>query len=283
MDHLTNRTGQTVHPSETGGHDASGHDASGHDASGHDAGRRLLRWELLLVFAITLGLSAMRSLLSLVESLLEPGPLADQAVALNAPAARADLIDLGFQLLRVLQLAAWGGLGAYLIVRGGLRLREIGLARTPDRRDWGYGALLASVIGIPGLGFYLVARAAGANLTVLPSTLDDTWWRLPVLVLAAAANAWAEELLMVGYLVTRLRQLRFGGYAALAVSAVLRGAYHLYQGFGGFAGNLVMGLVFGWVWQRSGRLWPLVIAHTVIDVVAFVGYAALHERVGWLP
>jgi len=278
MDHLTNRTGQTVHPPETGDHDASGH-----DASGHDAGRRLLRWELLLVFAITLGLSAMRSLLSLVESLLEPGPLADQAVALNAPAARADLIDLGFQLLRVLQLAAWGGLGAYLIVRGGLRLREIGLARTPDRRDWGYGALLASVIGIPGLGFYLVARAAGANLTVLPSTLDDTWWRLPVLVLAAAANAWAEELLMVGYLVTRLRQLRFGGYAALAVSAVLRGAYHLYQGFGGFAGNLVMGLVFGWVWQRSGRLWPLVIAHTVIDVVAFVGYAALHERVGWLP
>ena len=34
-------------------------------------------------------------------------------------------------------------------------------------------------------------------------------------------------------------------------SAVLRGSYHLYQGFGGFVGNIVMGLVFGRVWQRT--------------------------------
>jgi membrane protease YdiL (CAAX protease family) len=250
-------------------------------AAGQD--NRLLRLELLVVFAITLGLSAVRSLLSLLDSLLQPGPLSNQSVALNAPAARADLIDLAFQLARVLQLAAWGGLGGYLLVRGGVRLAAVGLRWRPDRRDAAYGALLAAVIGVPGLGLYLVARAAGANLTVLPTVLNDTWWRLPVLVLAAAANAWAEELLMIGYLLTRLRQLRYGRYAALVISAVLRGGYHLYQGFGGFAGNLAMGLIFGWTWQRTGRLWPLVIAHTVIDVVAFVGYAALHNRVGWLP
>ena len=248
-----------------------------------DATQRLLRLELLVVFAITLGLSALRSLLSLLESLLEPGPLSAQSVALNAPAARADLIDLAFQLTRVLQLFAWGGLGAYLLVRGGMRLREVGLGRRLDGRDIGYGLALAAAIGVPGLGFYLVARAVDANLTVLPSVLDDTWWRLPVLVLAAAANAWAEEVLMVGYLLTRLRQLRFGRCAALAVSAVLRGAYHLYQGFGGFLGNLAMGVVFGWAWQRTNRLWPLVIAHTTIDVVAFVGYAVLRGKVGWLP
>lgn len=244
---------------------------------------RLLKLELLVVFAITLGLSALRSLLSLLESLLQPRPLSEQSVALNAPAAQADLIDLAFQLTRVLQLVAWGGLGAYLLVRGGMRLREVGLGRRLDVRDLGYGAALAAAIGIPGLGLYLVARAAGANLTVLPSVLDDTWWRLPVLLLAAAANAWAEEVLMVGYLLTRLRQLRVGRHTALLASAVLRGAYHLYQGFGGFLGNLVMGLIFGWVWQRTNRLWPLVIAHTVIDVVAFVGYALLRGRVGWLP
>jgi membrane protease YdiL (CAAX protease family) len=244
---------------------------------------RLLRYELLVVFAITLGLSAVRSLLSLLESLLAPGPLSEQSVALNAPAAQTDLIDLALQLTRVLQLFAWGGLGAYLLVRGGIALRDVGLGRRLDGRDVGYGVALAAAIGIPGLGFYLVARAVGANLTVLPSILDDTWWRLPVLLLAAAANAWAEEMLMVGYLLTRLRQLRYGRYAALVISAVLRGGYHLYQGFGGFAGNLIMGLVFGWVWQRTNRLWPLVIAHTVIDVVAFVGYAGLRGRVGWLP
>jgi membrane protease YdiL (CAAX protease family) len=245
--------------------------------------RRLIRIELVVVFAITLGLSAMRSLLSLTESLLAPEPLASQSVALNAPAAQADLIDLGFQLLRVLQLVGWGALGAYLLVRGGMRLREVGLRRRPDGKDWTYGLGLAAVIGLPGLGFYLVARAVGANLTVLPSVLDDTWWRLPVLVLSASANAWAEEMLMVGFLLTRLRQLRVGPYQALAVSAVLRGAYHLYQGFGGFVGNIIMGLVFGWAWQRTNRLWPLVIAHTVIDVVAFIGYALLRGTVSWLP
>ncbi|HEY0637199.1 MAG TPA: CPBP family intramembrane glutamic endopeptidase [Pseudonocardiaceae bacterium] len=243
----------------------------------------MLRLELLVVFAITLGLSAARSLLSIIESLLAPEPLSEQSVALNVTASQADLIDLAFQLLRVLQLFAWGGLGAYLLVRGGMRLREVGLGRRLDRRDWAYGLGLAALIGLPGLAFYLVTRALGVNLTVLPSALDDTWWRAPVLVLAAAANAWAEEVLMVGFLLTRLGQLRVGRWGALAGSAVLRGAYHLYQGFGGFAGNVIMGLVFGYLWQRTNRLWPLVIAHTVIDVVAFVGYALLRGKVGWLP
>ncbi|HET8641536.1 MAG TPA: type II CAAX endopeptidase family protein [Pseudonocardiaceae bacterium] len=243
----------------------------------------MLRAELLLVFGITLGLSGLRSLLRLVESLSEPEPLSEQAVALNAPAARADLIDLAFQLTGVLQLAAWGGLGVYLLLRGGTRLADVGLRRRPDGRDWLYGAGLAALIGIPGLGLYLVAHALGVNLAVLPSTLDDTWWRLPVLVLSAAANSWAEEVLVVGYLLTRLRQLGFGRPGALAISAVLRGSYHLYQGFGGFVGNVVMGLVFGWVWQRTNRLWPLVVGHALIDIVAFVGYAVLRGHVGWLP
>lgn len=247
-----------------------------------DVRRKMLRAEVLVVFAITLGLSGLRSLLRLMESLAEPEPLSEQAVAINAPAARADLIDLALQLTGVLQLAAWGGLGVYLLLRDGTRLGGVGLRRL-DGRDWLFGAGLAALIGIPGLGLYLVAHALGLNLAVLPSTLDDTWWRLPVLVLSAAANSWAEEVLVVGYLLTRLRQLGVGRHKALAISAVLRGSYHLYQGFGGFLGNVVMGLVFGWVWQRTNRLWPLVIAHAVIDITAFVGYALLRDRVGWLP
>ena len=120
-------------------------------------------------------------------------------------------------------------------------------------------------------------------MTIAPTTLSDTWWRLPVLVASAAANAWAEELVMVGYLLTRLRQLGWSENRALAAQALLRGAYHLYQGLGGFAGNVAMGLVFGRLWQRCNRLWVLVGAHTLIDVVAFLGYAALRGRVTWLP
>jgi membrane protease YdiL (CAAX protease family) len=63
---------------------------------------------------------------------------------------------------------------------------------------------------------------------------------------------------------------------------VLRGAYHLYQGFGAGLGNVAMGLVFGYAWQRTGRLWPLIIAHGIIDAVAFVGYALLAHHLHWL-
>ena len=66
-------------------------------------------------------------------------------------------------------------------------------------------------------------------------------------------------------------------------SAVVRGSYHLYQGFGGFVGNVVMGLLFGWLYLRWRRTMPLVAAHTLIDAVAFVGYALLRGKVSWLP
>lgn len=245
------------------------------------AARRLIGLEIAVVLTVTVGLSALRSALSLLDSLLAPVPLADQQVALNAPAAQADLVDLALQLVRALQLFGWGALGAYLLLRAGFALRRLGLDGTRRLRDVRDGLGLAALIGIPGLGLYLVARALGVALDVTPTTLDDVWWRTPVLVLSALANAWAEEVIWVAYLLTRLRQLGWSADRALVATSVVRGAYHLYQGVGGFVGNIVMGLVYGRYWQRTGRLWPLVIAHALIDVVAFVGYALLPA--GWRP
>jgi membrane protease YdiL (CAAX protease family) len=245
--------------------------------------RRALAVEIVLVLAVTLGLSGLRSLLSLLDALLAPGSLADQSVAINAPARRTELLDLAYQLTGVIQLLAWGALGGYLLWCSGISLRSLGLDRRCAGRDAGLGIGLATVIGVPGLGLYLLARAAGLNLTVLPSALADTWWRIPVLLALAVANAVAEELLVVGYLITRLRQLGSGAGAAVLASAVLRGSYHLYQGLGGFVGNLAMGLVFGALWQRTYRLWPLITAHALIDIIAFAGYALLHNQLPWLP
>jgi membrane protease YdiL (CAAX protease family) len=247
------------------------------------ATRRLVGTEVLVVLTVTLGLSAARSALSLIDALLAPIPLNEQRVALNAPAAQADLVDLAQQLVRVLQLVGWGALGAYLLIRAGFALRHVGLDARRPGRDAAGAAGLAALVGLPGLALYLVAQAIGVSVTVQPSVLDDTWWRLPVLILAAAANSWAEELVMIGYLLTRLRQLGWSENAALVTQALLRGAYHLYQGLGGFVGNIAMGLLFGRIWQRTNRLWVLIGAHTLIDVVAFLGYALLAGRVSWLP
>lgn len=244
--------------------------------------RRLIGTEVLVVLTVTLGLSALRSALSLLDAVLQPVPLAQQQVTLNAPGAQADLVDLAVQLTRVLQLVGWGALGAYLLIRAGFALRSVGL---DGRRPWRDGLAaggLAALIGIPGLGVYLLARAIGVSVTIAPSTLDDTWWRLPVLVFSAGANAWAEEVVMIAYLLTRLRQLGWSENRAVFAQALLRGSYHLYQGLGGFIGNIAMGLVFGRFWQRTNRLWALVGAHALIDIVAFTGFALLGNRLGFL-
>jgi hypothetical protein len=243
----------------------------------------LTGYELWLVFGITIGLSGLRSALSLVQSLLITTPLEKQKVALNAPAALNQYVDLVFQLSSAWTLIGWGLLGVYLLVRSGLTLKDLGLDRTRPGRDTLVALGLAALIGIPGLGLYLVAHALGLALTVQPSTLTDTWWRLPTLIASAIGNAFAEEVLLTGYLLSRTRFLGWSENAGVAVSALLRGCYHLYQGFGGGVGNVVMGLVFGRVWQRTGRLWALVGAHALLDVIAFLGYALLAGHVGWLP
>lgn len=237
--------------------------------------RRLLRLELLVVFTVTLGLSGVRSLVSILDALSGPVPLNERRVAIDSPVARAPWADLAGQLAGSLQLVAWGSLGLLLLLRAGAGPRAIGLDGRRPGRDALAAAGLAALIGIPGLGLYLLARAAGLNLTVLPSTLDDAWWRVPVLVVSATANAWAEEILVGGYLLRSLRRLGVGENRALAISSALRGSYHLYQGFGGFVGNVAMGLLLGRYWQRTGRLWPLVGAHALINIVAFVGSALL--------
>ena len=250
------------------------------DADWQPTQRRALRIELAIVLSVTFGLSAVTAILQLADSVLRN--LSTQRIPLNPRRSYFDLIDLGLNATVVVQSAAWGGLGLYLLWRSGLSPARIGLARLQWRPDLAGGVGLAALIGLPGLGLYLAARALRINASVIPSGLSDTWWRVPMLVLVAFADGWAEEIIVVGYLLTRLGQLGVGARAALVCSSLLRGTYHLYQGFGAGLGNVAMGLVFGYAWQRTGRLWPLVIAHGLIDTVAFAGYALLAGHLRWL-
>ena len=245
-----------------------------------DPQRRGLRIEIVVVLAITFGLSAYTALLQLIEAVLLG--LAGRRVALNPRRSPFDLIDLGLNLAVVFQLVAWGFLAVYLLWRSGFGPRAIGLGRIRWKPDILGGLGLAALIGLPGLGFYIAARALGLSASVEPAELYDTWWRIPVLLITAFANGWAEEVIVVAFLLTRLRQLGVNPVAALLASSLLRGAYHLYQGFSAGLGNVVMGLVFAYVWRRTGRLWPLIIAHGVIDSVAYVGYALAAGHLGWL-
>jgi uncharacterized protein len=239
-----------------------------------------MKIEIAVVLAVTFGLSAFTATLRLIDFTLRG--LADQSVALNPRRSYFDLIDLGLNLASVAQLFAWGALAVYLLWRSGFDLTRIGIGRFRLRPDLLGGLGLAALIGIPGLGLYVVARALGFSAEVVPTELTDTWWRIPVLVIAAFANGWAEEVIVIAYLLNRFDQLGVSAVKGVVWSSLLRGGYHLYQGFGAGVGNFIMGLVFGYAYRRWGRLWPLIIAHGIIDTVAFVGYALLAQHLGWL-
>nr|WP_228040287.1 type II CAAX endopeptidase family protein [Streptomyces chromofuscus] len=252
--------------------------------SGEAPSRRVLRDETLLVLAVSLGASAVSALISFVGSLTRPGGLKDQAATLNASAAPGrPWLDLAWQLFGIATALVPVALVAHFLLREGRSLRTLGFDRTRPWSDLGRGAVLAAVIGSTGIVFYLAARGLGFNLTVVPEALPDVWWKHPVLILSALQNSILEEVVVVGYLLRRLDQLGWSPGAAMAASSVLRGSYHLYQGIGGFIGNMVMGVVFVYLYRRWGRVGPLVVAHSLLDIGAFVGYALLAGKVDWLP
>jgi len=245
---------------------------------------RVLRTEILLVLAVSVGASAVYAALSLLRRLLAPIPLSQSQATLNGSYAPGQpWLDLAFQLAGIAFGVVPALLALHLLTRDGLPPRAIGVDARRPGGDLARGALLATLVGGPGLLLYLGAYRLGVSATIVPSALPDVWWRIPVLVLSAAMNATLEEVVIVGYLLTRLRQVGWDARWAVLASAALRGSYHLYQGAGAFFGNAVMGLLFGWFFLRTRRVMPLVVAHTLLDVAAFVGYTALAGRVAWLP
>ena len=237
------------------------------------AARTRLRWEIGIVLAITVGKSALYSVLALVRALLRPTPLGDQQTQLNPSRDLAAFWDVLYQLLAVFFDLALVALVVFLLWEpGGNALRRIGLDFRRFGGDAARGILLALVIGMPGLALYVIGRALGITVQVQASPLDAAWWTVPLLVLAALRAGLTEEVIFIGYLFDRLRRLGWNWWAIILSTAALRGAYHAYQGIGPIIGNVAMGIVFGWCYKRWGRVMPLVIAHTVIDIVAFIGY-----------
>jgi membrane protease YdiL (CAAX protease family) len=235
--------------------------------------------EILVVLALSYGMSALYSLVGIANRLSQPTPLSQQTATINRPLATQELFDLLYQLLGVASGLAPVALVLWLVWSDtSPRFGSIGLGWTTGfsrknlGREVGAGFGLAALIGIPGIGVYLAARALNLGVTVVPTALDAHWWTIPVLILWALRAGFGEEIIVVGYLFDRLKAIGWTPWVIVGVAAVLRGTYHLYQGFGGFAGNIAMGLIFGAIYLRTRRLAPLIIAHVLIDITAFVGY-----------
>ncbi len=247
--------------------------------------RRFYGWEMGIVLALSLGRSAVYAVLQLAER-LSIAPLADQTATVQRSRSRAEFFDFSYQVLDSLFALAPVALVLYLVfLHGGNPFRRWGLDFRRPGLDAVIGVGLFALIGLGTLAVYSAGRSLGITAQMVPADVTEYWWSAPVLLLASLRHSLVEEIIMVAYLfdrarriwpvLTRRTELAQPGAAIwllILASALLRGAYHLYQGFGPGIGNALMGVIFGWLYLRYRRVMPLVIAHFLLDAVAFLGF-----------
>jgi membrane protease YdiL (CAAX protease family) len=240
--------------------------------------------EIVIVLALSLGASAVYSILYWLNAVTSRGGLAGTKHTLNASSSANQLLDAIYQIANNALQVAPAVLVVFLVAGhlGRTSLSAIGGISPTRTRDFAAGLGLAAAIGIPGIALYFFGHAIGATIQIVPSTMQQYWWVVPVLLLSALRSAVLEEFVMIGYLFKRLDTLGWSKGRQIWLSAVIRGLYHLYQGYSGFFGNIAMGLIFGWLYKKYGRLQWLVIAHFILDAATYVGYAVIdwaHIRV----
>jgi membrane protease YdiL (CAAX protease family) len=162
----------------------------------------------------------------------------------------------------------------YILWRSGRPLAAFGFLRPRWFLDAGAGVLVFFAAWmVNNIGWRLAYSIFGSML--LEGTSRDAVFHVPrsagallVFFIAMAANAFAEELAMRGYLITRLRQLGASPVLALVISAGLFGSYHIYQGLWASILVTLFGVVFALAFLWLGRLWPLVVGHFLLDLLA---------------
>lgn len=229
--------------------------------------------QILLVLGVSLGASALWSVLQLGET-LATSSIAESQAALNPQLSPHPVFDVLRRSLGIVLALVPPLLALYLLAgsAGQLRavLRRIGLDLRLPGADIALGVLLLLIMGLGTVGLYQAGRALGITAELTTNAGGTAWWEVLLLLASAARHSLVEEIIVVAFLADRLLRVGWSWPAVLIGSALLRGGYHLYQGVGPALGNVVMGLVFLWLYRRTGRLMPLVIAHFLLDAVGFL-------------
>lgn len=235
--------------------------------------KKQLTIELALVLLASLGASAIYSVISLIETLLTPKGLAGSTQTISQQDSTSLVFETLYKVVGTAFSLAPAAIALYLMWAISKRSPdEIGFNLRNVRSDSLKALALAAGIGIPGILLYFGARAFGLAAQIHPSNYSPSVVTVLLMVLAAAKAGILEEVVVVAYLLDRLERIGVSARWQILVSALLRGSYHLYQGFAGFIGNFVMGAFFGLAYRKWGRIAPLVIAHSIMDTVVFVAY-----------
>jgi membrane protease YdiL (CAAX protease family) len=90
-----------------------------------------------------------------------------------------------------------------------------------------------------------------------------------IVLLLIVVNSFFEEIVVTGYVVSALA--KHGAAFAISASTLLRFLYHTYQGPLGTLSILPMGLLYAAVFWRWRNLWPMLVAHSIMNSFSLLG------------
>jgi uncharacterized protein len=99
-----------------------------------------------------------------------------------------------------------------------------------------------------------------------PEFFSATAMQLWQIILISIVNPIFEEIFVCGYVINFTQRLQ-SVWLGVEVSVCIRTLYHLYQPINGVVAIIIVGLVFGTLYARTNRLWPIVLAHGLLDLL----------------
>lgn len=173
-----------------------------------------------------------------------------------------------YHQLVIQEIVVGAALLAFLIARG-WRFSELGFAPLRWMDIVHTGVLVFAAIASYAL---IWSAIAPPDSTDTVNVLDDAGFNLSQMLTLSVVNGAYEEIFVCAYLLAAWRTTP--ALQIIALSALLRLSYHLYQGPYAAIALFPLGLIFAGYFFSQRRVMPLILAHITIDVIALMPYAA---------
>ena len=179
------------------------------------------------------------------------------------PHARLVISDSERLVSSALELAVLGFVFFISRVRG-WSIRQLGFH--PNWRQTIIGVLLFFAVVL------ITGGVAAGTIMLVPNSLDHRpsiaiGLSFVGILATGIINPVFEEVFLCGYVIQRLAKK--GAGVAIGFSVLLRSLCHVHLGVA-VGGPLVMGLVFGYLFWRDRQLWPLIVAHSLLDFLGLL-------------
>jgi membrane protease YdiL (CAAX protease family) len=185
------------------------------------------------------------------------------------PAPEAHISEAHLQGLIIYELPVLIALLLFLHLRG-WTLARVGLRPSVEDTLVGLGLLVAAYAGAEALWMVVQAIFPEAVRAAADVHLVAPGFALITVLLACALNAVFEELFVCAYVISSLKGA-VSPWSAINTSVAIRLLYHLYQGSLAIS-VIAFGLVFAYWYARTGRAWPLIVAHGAADLLGLAAY-----------